>query len=158
MPPPPHIHTLLHIHYILYTTHLTHCSLRIPQTDDSFKNTPHCSPYTLHTIHPTHCTLHPLRVTAVGADEISIQNKATKETEKRPYGVCVWSTGLAPLPITTTIIQRVTGQNKGSVQFYSQVFQFLIYKLVHVIFLFSMHKTVWACQSHTLFNWRACGI
>lgn len=42
-------------------------------------------------------------------------DKVTKETERRPYGVCVWSTGVAPLPITTTIIQRVTGQNKGSV-------------------------------------------
>ena len=63
----------------------------------------------------SHTNLFVSRVTAVGPDEISITDKKTKDMEKHPYGICVWSTGVAPLPITKTIMERVPAQGRGSV-------------------------------------------
>ena len=63
----------------------------------------------------SHTHLFVSRVTAVGPDVISVTDKKTKVVDKYPYGICVWSTGVAPLPVTKTIMERVPAQGKGSV-------------------------------------------
>ena len=53
------------------------------------------------------------RVTEVAAKDLCIMDKATKVTKRVPYGICVWSTGVAPVPITKTIMERIPAQGKG---------------------------------------------
>ena len=42
-----------------------------------------------------------------------MMDKKTREEVSVPYGICVWSTGVAPQSITKTIMNRIPYQNKG---------------------------------------------
>ena len=52
-------------------------------------------------------------MTEVTAKDLCIKDKLTNVTERVPYGICVWSTGVAPVPITKTIMERIPAQGKG---------------------------------------------
>lgn len=47
------------------------------------------------------------------ADKVIITDKKTKEKKEMPYGVCVWSTGVAPIPLTKQFMAQVPEQGKG---------------------------------------------
>lgn len=53
------------------------------------------------------------RVTKVNPDTLVIKDKKTKTDVSVPYGICVWSTGIAPQTISKTIMERVPYQKKG---------------------------------------------
>lgn len=53
------------------------------------------------------------RVTEVTADCITVMDKKTRKTEQVPYGLCVWSTGVAPIPLTKKFLAKVPQQGKG---------------------------------------------
>ena len=46
------------------------------------------------------------RVTEVTAGDFCLMVKKTRETERSTYGICVWSTGISPRPISTTLMKR----------------------------------------------------
>lgn len=52
------------------------------------------------------------RVTSVGEREVTVTDKKSGATRSIPYGICVWSTGVAPQPITKTIMSKA-GQGRG---------------------------------------------
>ena len=54
-----------------------------------------------------------VRVTKVDSRALSMVDKKTREEICVPYGICVWSTGVAPQPITKTIMNRIPYQKKG---------------------------------------------
>ena len=39
-----------------------------------------------------------------------IMDKKTKEKREVPYGVCVWATGVAPVPITKSFMEAIPEQ------------------------------------------------
>ncbi len=49
------------------------------------------------------------------ADGVTVMDKKTKELRKIPYGVCVWSTGVAATPLTNKLMTRIPEQGKGCV-------------------------------------------
>ena len=51
------------------------------------------------------------RVTEVNKDTLVIMNKKTKEKRVEAYGTCVWTTGIAPAPLTKEIAKKLPGQN-----------------------------------------------
>ena len=51
------------------------------------------------------------RVTEVTADNFCVMDKKTRKTERRPYGICVWSTGISPRPIASKMMEQF-GQGK----------------------------------------------
>lgn len=53
------------------------------------------------------------RVKEVTADKVSVQDKKTGEIKHLPYGLCVWSTGVAPTPLTQQFMAQVPEQGKG---------------------------------------------
>ena len=55
------------------------------------------------------------RVTEVSADSFCVVDKKTRKAEHQPYGICVWSTGISPRPIATTMMKRF-GQGERLVQ------------------------------------------
>ena len=52
-----------------------------------------------------------LRVVGVGEKDVSIMDKKTRKTETVPYGLCVWSAGIAARPVTKQLIGATPGQN-----------------------------------------------
>jgi len=50
------------------------------------------------------------RVKSLFAHEAVIQDAKTKVVSTIPYGVCVWSTGIAPHSLTTNLIEKIDGQ------------------------------------------------
>lgn len=53
------------------------------------------------------------RVAEVTADKVTVVDKKTKEKKQLPYGVCVWSTGIAATPLTEAFMASVPEQGKG---------------------------------------------
>ena len=49
----------------------------------------------------------------VTADKVTVMDKKTKKKRELPYGVCVWSTGVAPVPLTQDFMKTVPEQGKG---------------------------------------------
>ena len=54
------------------------------------------------------------RVTEVTANDFCVMDKKTRKAEHHPYGICVWSTGISPRPIASTMMKRF-GQGERSV-------------------------------------------
>ena len=44
--------------------------------------------------------------------ELTVVDKATKNATAVPYGVCVWSTGVAPVPLIKKLISQIPQQAK----------------------------------------------
>ena len=55
----------------------------------------------------------PLRVNKVDVELITVTDGATKQQGELPYGMCVWATGVAPLPVTKTFMQRLGYAKEG---------------------------------------------
>lgn len=53
------------------------------------------------------------RVTEVTEKELTVVDKATKHARAVPYGVCVWSTGVAPVPLIKKLISQIPQQAKS---------------------------------------------
>ena len=53
------------------------------------------------------------RVVEVTPREVVLKDKATKEITKLPYGMCVWSTGVAPQDITKKLIAKLPQQRNA---------------------------------------------
>jgi NADH:ubiquinone reductase (non-electrogenic) len=53
------------------------------------------------------------RVISVDADKITLRDKSTKEVWSVPYGMCVWSTGVAPRKLTQTMMANIQNETKG---------------------------------------------
>ena len=51
------------------------------------------------------------RVKEVSAHAITCMDKKTKEVYNIPYGLCVWSTGVGPRPLTSALISKVPAQS-----------------------------------------------
>ncbi|EER16256.1 NADH dehydrogenase, putative [Perkinsus marinus ATCC 50983] len=49
------------------------------------------------------------RVKAVEATAVVVQDMATKEERRIPFGVCVWAAGIAPRPFTKDLISQLKG-------------------------------------------------
>ena len=49
------------------------------------------------------------------ADNVTVVDKKTGESRNLPYGLCVWSTGVAPTPLTEKFMKKVREQGKGYV-------------------------------------------
>lgn len=56
-------------------------------------------------------------VTEVEEMVLHTMDAVTKEKSKIPYGMCVWAAGIAPRPITKTIISKVDGQTNRLANF-----------------------------------------
>lgn len=54
-----------------------------------------------------------IRVTRVDSKMLVMKDKKTRKEVSVPYGICVWSTGIAPTPIAKTIMERIPYQSKG---------------------------------------------
>ena len=50
-------------------------------------------------------------MTEVNKDTLVIMNKKTKEKRVEAYGTCVWTTGIAPAPLTKEIAKKLPDQN-----------------------------------------------
>ena len=53
------------------------------------------------------------RVTSVNSRSLSMMDKRAHKEISVPYGICVWSTGVAPQPVTKTIMDRIPYQRNG---------------------------------------------
>lgn len=53
------------------------------------------------------------RVKAVTAEKVTVQDKKTGVIKEMPYGLCVWSTGVAPAELTKQFMAKVPEQGKG---------------------------------------------
>ena len=42
-----------------------------------------------------------------------VMDKKTKKLEEIPYGMCVWATGVSPVPITTSFMASIPEQGQG---------------------------------------------
>eukprot|EP00937_MAST-01D_sp_MAST-1D-sp2_P007813 g7813.t1 len=51
------------------------------------------------------------RVKSVGPEAITCMDKKTKRLYEIPYGLCVWSTGVGPRPLTRALIDKVPEQS-----------------------------------------------
>lgn len=51
------------------------------------------------------------RVKGLEEREVLLMDAKTKEMTKLPYGVCVWSTGIAPHTLTAKLIDKIEKQN-----------------------------------------------
>ena len=47
------------------------------------------------------------------ADKVIVQDKKTGVNQEMPYGLCVWSTGVAPTDLTMQFMANVPEQGKG---------------------------------------------
>ncbi len=52
------------------------------------------------------------RVTGVGDKEIAMLDKSTGEKYTVPYGMCLWSTGVAPRKLTQSMMQSLQKSDK----------------------------------------------
>ena len=50
-------------------------------------------------------------VTEVKETVLHTVDAITNEESKIPFGMCVWAAGIAPRPITKSIISKLEGQN-----------------------------------------------
>ena len=53
------------------------------------------------------------RVAEVKKNSLVIMDKKTKLKEEVPYGLCVWSTGVSPTPLTKSFMGSIPEQGKG---------------------------------------------
>lgn len=51
----------------------------------------------------------------VTPDEVVLQDKKTKKITRVPYGMCVWSTGVAPRDLTRKLIEKIPEQKTAYV-------------------------------------------
>lgn len=58
----------------------------------------------------TSCTT-VFRVVKVTEKTVEVLDKKTHQTSLHPYGLIVWSTGVAPLPLTKSICESLPEQN-----------------------------------------------
>ena len=55
------------------------------------------------------------RVIRVGSKEMTFMDKGTHKQEVVPYGMCVWSTGVAPRPVILELMKKIPEQKTGYV-------------------------------------------
>jgi NADH dehydrogenase FAD-containing subunit len=60
-----------------------------------------------------HIGIFPCRVKGVTANKVTVQDKKSGVKEEMPYGLCVWSTGVAPTDLTMQFMAKVPEQGKG---------------------------------------------
>jgi len=51
------------------------------------------------------------RVVKVTEKDVEVLDKKTKQTSLLPYGLVLWSTGVAPLPLTKVMCEALPEQN-----------------------------------------------
>ena len=45
--------------------------------------------------------------------KVIILDKKTKVQEEVPYGLCLWATGVSPVPVTKTFMAAIPEQGQG---------------------------------------------
>ena len=58
------------------------------------------------------------RVIRVKPKEVTFMDKETHKQEVVPYGMCVWSTGVAPRPVILELMKKISEQKTGYVHVY----------------------------------------
>lgn len=53
------------------------------------------------------------RVMSVDSNVVKLKDKATGNISTIPYGMCVWSTGIAPRQLTSHMIDKIQNEKKA---------------------------------------------